>query len=150
MKKQSDDVLITKASGIIEPFSSEKLYNSLKKAGASEEIIKEILANVRSKLYKGIPTKKIYRIAFNQLKTNSKPVAAKYHLKKGIMELGPSGYPFELFIGEILKRQGYKTRVGEIVMGKCVSHEIDVIAEKNNDHFMIECKYHNQPGTFSD
>ena len=29
-------------------------------------------------------------------------------------------------------------------------HEIDVIAEKENNHIMIECKYHNLPGTICD
>jgi hypothetical protein len=36
------------------------------------------------------------------------------------------------------------------VQGKCVSHEIDVIAEKEDHLCMIECKYHNQRGKFSD
>ena len=66
------------------------------------------------------------------------------------MELGPSGYPFEKYIAAILYHQGYMVKVGEIIKGKCVNHEIDVIAEKENQHFMIECKYHNQLGTISD
>ena len=43
-------------------------------------------------------------VAFNLLKANSKFVAAKYQLKRAIMELGPSGYPFESFISEVLKQ----------------------------------------------
>ena len=31
-----------------------------------------------------------------------------------------------------------------------MNHEIDVIAEKGNQHFMIECKFHNLPGTNCD
>ncbi len=66
------------------------------------------------------------------------------------MELGPSGYPFEKFVAEIFNRKGYKTQVGQIVKGNCVSHEVDVIAENETEHFMIECKYHNTPGRVSD
>ena len=66
------------------------------------------------------------------------------------MELGPSGYPFEKYVAEILNRQGYKTKVGQIVQGHCVTHEVDVIAEKENDFIMIECKYHNLRGVFCD
>jgi hypothetical protein len=66
------------------------------------------------------------------------------------MELGPSGFPFEKFVAEILAAQGYMVQTGQIIRGKCVNHEIDVIAEKEEQHFMIECKYHNQPGTVSD
>lgn len=147
---KKNQVVITKASGQQAPFSPEKLKRSLLNVGASEDLAESIVDEIQPKLYAGISTKKIYRIAFNRLKNISSPLAAKYHLKKGIMELGPSGYPFERFIGEILKQQGYTVIVSEIVKGKCVNHEIDVIAEKDNHHFMIECKYHNQPGTRSD
>ena len=40
--------------------------------------------------------------------------------------------------------------MGEIVKGHCVNHEIDVIAQKDEKHFMIECKFHNQPGFVCD
>ncbi|MCE3278630.1 MAG: ATP-cone domain protein [Bacteroidetes bacterium] len=141
--------IITKASGKSEPFSPDKLKRSLQKAGATDEKIKNIIEQVSSNLYDGISTKKIYKIAFSLLKEKSRHLAAKYHLKQAIMELGPSGYSFEKYIGQILHAQGYKTSVGVIVQGQCVSHEIDVIAELGHQHFMIECKYHNQPGIFS-
>jgi hypothetical protein len=148
--KKENKILITKASGESTPFSPDKLRKSLERAGADEGQIGRITEEVSSRLYEGIPTKKIYRIAFNMLKKSSGHIAAKYHLKQAIMELGPSGYPFEKYIGEILRYQGYKTTVGEIVQGQCVNHEIDVIAEVDHQHFMIECKYHNQPGIFCD
>ena len=148
--KKVKEMSITKASGESEPFSSDKLKRSLERAGASKAEIDEITNEINSRLYEGISTKKIYRIAFNLLKEDSGHLAAKYHLKQAIMELGPSGFPFEKYIEEILRYQGYKTTVGEIVQGKCVNHEIDVIAELDHQHFMIECKYHNQRGTFSD
>lgn len=66
------------------------------------------------------------------------------------MELGPSGYPFEKFVGEILKFQGFTVQVGVMVEGHCVSHEVDVVAEKGEEHFMVECKFHNIPGVKSD
>ena len=148
--KKTNKIFITKASGESVPFSADKLKLSLERAGANEDEIDRIIEEISSELYEGISTKKIYRTAFNLLKKDSGHLAAKYHLKRAIMELGPSGYPFEKFIGEILRYQGYKTTVGEIIQGKCVSHEIDVIAELDHHHFMIECKYHNQPGKFSD
>lgn len=144
------DIFITKASGEKSRYSEEKIRTSLKRVGASDEQIDPIINEISSKLYEGMPTKKIYRLAFDLLKNGSRHLAAKYHLKQAIMELGPSGYPFEKYIGEILKLQGYKTRVGEIMQGYCVTHEVDVIAEKENDFIMIECKYHNLRGIFCD
>lgn len=145
-----NDLLITKASGEMAKFSAQRLRNSMKHAGATDEQINHIINDISGKLYNGISTKKIYKIAFNMLRDSSRHLAARYHLKRAIMELGPSGYPFEKFVGEILHHQGYKVTVGEIVEGKCVKHEIDIIAAMDHHHFMIECKYHNQPGTICD
>lgn len=144
MKKNT--IHITKGSGERVVFSKQKLHDSLKRSGADEKTIDMVIQEVEPKLFDGIPTKKIFRMAFNLLKKKDKPIAAKYKLKEAIMELGPSGFPFEKYISEILKYQGFKTTVGEIVQGSCVSHEIDVIAEKDEKHFMIECKYHNARG----
>ena len=142
--------LVTKASGEVVPFSEEKLKHSLIKAGASDETAIGIIELLKPKLFSGVSTKKIYRWAFNLLRSASRPMAAKYYLKKAIMELGPSGFPFERFVAEILKYKGYTTRVGETVAGKCVRHEIDVIAEKEDSVFMIECKFHIREGTMCD
>jgi hypothetical protein len=142
--------LVTKASGDTVPFSEDRLRRSLQKAGASQSIINDIVSEVNDQLYEHITTKKIYHIAFNLLKKKSGPLAARYHLKKAIMELGPSGFPFEKFIAEILKWEGYETQTDVISHGKCVSHEVDVIAQKNNEYIMVECKYHNKPGLFCD
>ena len=146
----TNELLITKASGETVQFSESKLRTSLQRSGASDVQIDDIIALIAPKLYPGITTKKIYKMAFSLLKQGSRHIAAKYHLKQAIMELGPSGYPFEQFIGEILKFQGYKIKVGETVEGKCVKHEIDVIAQINHTQLMIECKSHNQPGIFCD
>ena len=64
------------------------------------------------------------------------------------MELGPTGFPFEKLVGKIMEYEGYETKVGVIVKGNCVQHEVDVIAQKDNNHYMIECKYHSDQGRF--
>ena len=141
---------ITKASGERVPFSSDQLRGSLERSGTSPELAGKIISEVEQELYEGIPTKKIYRKAFAMLRKASKPYAAKYKLKQAIMELGPSGYPFEKYVAEILKYQGFSTQVDVVVKGHCVNHEIDVLAEKENKYFMVECKYHNTTGIICD
>lgn len=138
--------IITKASGQQVSFSEEKLKQSLRRSGAGQEVIDAIAGEVKTHLYDGIPTRKIYKLAFGLLKKHSKPFAAKYKLKAAILELGPSGYPFERYFAEILKHKGYSVKVGEIVRGRCVDHEIDVIAEKEDQQLMVECKYHHAQG----
>ena len=91
----SSTIIITKASGERGPFSTRKLENSLKRAGASDAVIHTIVQKVTNKLFEGITTRAIYHIAFELLKNKTTSTAAKYKLKRAIMELGPSGFPFE-------------------------------------------------------
>lgn len=139
-------ILITKASGEKAPLSLAKLRKSLERAGAGMEVINLIVGKIEEQLTEGRSTKKIYREAFSMLRKHSKSVAGRYKIKQAILELGPTGYPFEKYVGEILKHQGYHIKVGVIVQGHCVTHEIDVEAKKDNEHFMVECKFHNRQG----
>ena len=145
-----ENIIIIKASGQRVPFSLDKLHQSLRRSGANEQIVNEVINEIKNEIYDGITTKKIYKIAFNLLKKVSKHSAAKYKLKNAIMELGPSGFPFEKYIAAILDNQGYSVKVGQFVKGHCVTHEIDVIAEKDNHVNMIECKFHNSTGYICD
>lgn len=66
------------------------------------------------------------------------------------MELGPSGYPFEKYVSEILKYQGHKVKLNQNLKGLCVNHEIDILAERDGIQKVFECKYHNLQGTICD
>jgi transcriptional regulator NrdR family protein len=72
-------IVVTKASGLIEPFSIKKLRNSLERAKASSEEINSIISELLPKLYQGISTKKIYSDAFRLLRNQSKHHAARYY-----------------------------------------------------------------------
>ena len=143
---ENQDIDIVKSSGKKVKFSLHKLSKSLKRTGADEDTVNKILDKVRDELYQGISTKEIYNRAFVLLKKKNSYLASKYKLKKAIYELGPTGFPFEYFISAVLKNSGYITEVGKILQGKCVSHEVDVIAHKNNETTVIECKFHSQQG----
>jgi hypothetical protein len=145
-----NEIQIVKASGEKVSFSPQKIRRSLKRAGANENVINEVLSDIQSHLYDGITTKRIYQLAFKILRKKHKTTASKYKLKKAIMELGPSGYPFEKYMSEIFKSQGHFVQINLMMKGKCVNHEVDVLAEKGNLQKVIECKYHNQQGTICD
>ena len=120
----------------------------MERAGANEITINEIVKNIEDIVFDGMTTKKIYQMAFKMLKRKSRVSASKYKLKKALMELGPSGYPFEKFVGKLLEHEGFQTQVSSIIQGSCVTHEVDVIAQKDKKHYMIECKYHSDQGRF--
>ena len=137
-------VHVTKYSGETEEYDESKLRRSLKSAGADSVLIDHIAEEIQKILHDGISTQKIYKEAFRLLKSESQRTAGRYKLKEALSELGPSGYPFERFIAELLNRQGYQTEVGVTVRGDCVSHEIDVIAQKDESYLLVECKFHNR------
>ncbi len=141
-----DMPLVTKASGETAPFSEKKLTRSLERAGAGPDLIQQIVREIEEVLQEGMTTQKIYQKAFSLLRKQSGKAAGRYKVKQALMELGPTGYPFEKFVAEILEYQGFRTNTGVIVQGHCVTHEVDVEAWKDDRHFMIECKFHNRPG----
>ena len=137
---------IVKSSGEKVKFSIEKLRSSLRHSGADDILINQIIDIVRDELYQGISTKEIYNRAYTLLKKKKSVFASKYKLKRAIYELGPTGFPFERFVAAILEFSGYTTEVDKIMSGICVSHEIDVFAEKNRKINIIECKFHGEEG----
>lgn len=141
---------IIKASGKKQKFNKEKLYRSLKRAGAQPKLAEKVSRSVSKSIYPGMNSEKILEQVIRSLKKENPTLAVRYNLKRAIMELGPTGFPFEKYVAEILKEYGYSIKVGRKVRGHCVTHEIDVIAQRGKEYFMIECKYHNSRGLHSD
>ncbi len=142
---------VLKADKTREPFSEQKVMDSIRRARIPHALRGEVLTHIKSKLYEGISTQEIYHHILEFLSTSPKPyIRTRYSLKEAIMQLGPTGYPFEDFVSKLLESQGYTTRVRQILSGKCVSHEVDIIAEKNGRAAMIEAKFHNSSGVRSE
>lgn len=144
------NILVTKADGTQEPFVLEKLENSLRKAGAAPPVRKKIIAGLLPGLKPQMSTDEIYRRAFYLLKRYQKVSAARYSMKRAILQFGPSGFPFEEFVAHIYRARGFRTETGIEVPGACVRHEVDVLAEKADEIAFIEAKFHNTLGFKSD
>jgi hypothetical protein len=141
---------VKKADGTLELFNASKLKESLIHAGASDEVAQKVVEKVSKSITPGIRTSLIYWRAFSLLKTIDRSIAARYSLRRSLAELGPSGFPFERYIGEILKQQGYETEVGVYIKGKCALHEVDVVGKKDQKLITAEVKFHNQSKIKSD
>jgi len=70
----------------------------------------------------------------------------RFNLKEGIRKLGPTGFPFEKYIGSIFSEMGYKVKLNLILRGKCCAYEIDFLAEKDDLIYVGECKYRHIAG----
>ncbi len=151
MIKNKDDVIwVIKTSGEQEQFSLTKLRRSLVRSGADDKTVEMVVGHLVPEIKNGMKTSTIYKHAFSLLKKSEYPVAIRYSLRKAVMELGPSGFPFEKFVAEVFRRKGYQAKTGAILPGFCVSHEVDVLMEKGDRHIFVECKFHNQQGIKSD
>lgn len=146
---ENKNIEIKKFNGDIEQFDVEKLKTSLRRSKASEDEIDEIAKNVLPILYDGMPSKEIYKKAFAMLKKQNRTSASKYSLKRAIFDLGPTGFPFERLISALLRNKGFQTNVGVILQGECVTHEVDVLAEKDGNTYTVECKFHSDPKAVS-
>ena len=92
-------------------------------------------------------TLKVFKRVKSLLHQQIPQAALKFNLKEGMRKLGPTGFLFEQYIGEVLKREGFEVQVNQYLPGRCVkSYEIDFIARKGNLIYVGECKYRNQSG----
>ncbi|MCX8175539.1 MAG: ATP cone domain-containing protein [Candidatus Micrarchaeota archaeon] len=142
-------IYVTKADGSLEPLDYNKLRRALRRAGASGQMIDEIIDALSPRVRDGMPTSEIYRIAYSLLSTMRPGAAARFGLRNALLKLGPDGHPFETFIGALLKGRGYSTALRQTLQGRCISHEIDVVAQRGRyeghepTKCIIECKFHN-------
>ena len=140
-------IRIRKASGEEAPYERDKLMMSLHRSGASDDAIERVVTEVEAGLTDGMSTRKIYTSAFRLLRKTNVAAASQYHLKNAVMALGPSGYPFEQFVGALFKASGWEVQVGVMLPGRCVRHEVDVYARKDGVVRFTECKFRNEPGS---
>lgn len=146
------DIEIIKGNGQRELFKVEKLEDSLRRSGAGEPEVEQVVAKILAELEPGMKTAEIYTQAFELLKVIGKRAARSYSLRQAVLDLGPTGYPFEDLVAELLKTQGYIAQTRVHLQGKCLEHEVDVYAyrEDGSESFIVEAKFHNEHGLRSD
>ena len=147
-------IYVDKEDGTKEEFASDKLHQSLVKSGANptlaDKIVRSISEEIAREGREEHTASEIYRRAFHHLKDLSLSAAARYSLRRSLLEFGPTGFPFEKYVAEILKAKGYATLTDQVVFGSCVPHEVDVVAWNPQKLVMIEVKYHNEPAGKTD
>jgi Restriction endonuclease/ATP cone domain len=143
----NNHMLVTKADGSRELFNEEKLVNSLTKVGVRTEDRGEIIDRVRDEVRHGISTAEIFAHAMERLRGQPGVAAARYSIKRAVLALGPSGFPFEKYIAEVLKAHGATNVMTDVTLnGACVPHEVDILAEMKGVRIGIEAKFHNSAG----
>ena len=136
---------VIKLDGTVEAYDQSKLIQSLKNSGADARSVQRVIELVSKELFDGIETSRIYKRAFQILEELpiGKEVSFRYSLRRAVSEFGPSGFPFEKFVGEVFRLRGYSVKVGVNMKGRCVTHEMDVVGEKPDELMTAELKFHN-------
>lgn len=138
-------IQIRKSTGEMVFFSEDKLCSSIARAGASKSQAEKICRAVNQKVHPGMTTSFIFRDTLRHLVREDVDIAVKYSIKRGINALGPDGFLFEKFLEALLRQDGYHTKRNQMMKGKCVTHEVDILAWKDNNYYIIEAKYRNDP-----
>jgi hypothetical protein len=134
----------------MQEFDGSKLISSLLRSGAERGVAEHILAEVEKTLYGGITTNEIYRRAFAHLRKHRHGIAARYSLKRAILDFGPSGFPFEAYIAEVFRTEGFVVEIDQMVKGACVEHEVDAVLKRGEETIYVEAKFHNVAGFKTD
>lgn len=139
-------ITIIKSTGDREPLNLEKVKRGCERAGASAQFCAVVAGEVESRARDGMTTREVYEIVHGLLSKEHPPTAARFNLRDAILKLGPLGYNFEHYIAKVLAAYGYKTELPPILQGACVTHEVDVLAQKDNRTAMLECKFRHDIG----
>jgi Holliday junction resolvase-like predicted endonuclease len=141
-------IYVTKADGSKQPFDKQKIINTCLRLQATPEQAQSIADKIEAKAYDGIPTKKILQMIFQYMKKYRPAIGYQIDLRQAIAMLR-SKPDFEIFVSKLFEAMGYKVETNLIIQGKCIEHEIDVVARKEEEVILIEAKHHVNHHTYS-
>ena len=141
-------VNVTKADGSRQPFEKNKIVRTCLRMKAGKDAAEDIADKIERRLYEGIPTKKILKMIFSYLGEYRPELKHQIDLREAVCLLRPKP-DFEQFVGLLLKYEGYDVKMNRILSGKCIEHEIDVVASKGNENLYVEVKHHYQPHSYT-
>ncbi|MCX8190964.1 MAG: restriction endonuclease [Candidatus Aenigmarchaeota archaeon] len=135
---------VTKADGTKQVFDKNKIIRTCLRLRLNQKQAEEVANEIESKIYDGIHTKEILEMIFKLTEKYRPSLKHQIDLKESISLLRPKP-DFEAFVNIVFKNLGYKTGSNLILEGKCVEHEVDVIAEKDDEVILVEVKHHLNP-----
>jgi len=141
-------IFVTKFDGRKQPFDRRKVINTCLRMHATQQQARIVAERIERKIYDGIQTRKILRMIFSYLQEFRPEVKHRIDLREAMGRLRPKP-DFEVFVALLLKEYGYSVVGSQLLEGRCVTHEIDGIAVKDDKMILIEAKHHLQHHTFT-
>lgn len=135
------EIFVIKYNGQQQLYDRRKVLNSILHSGVEKNKVLEILKKVEDKLYNNISTKELYQIVFSEIENYGlKQHSRTYRLREALSRLDSAD--FEKFVKAFLEKEGFSCIWDRKIQGFCIDHQIDIIAEKNNQTFFVEVKKH--------
>lgn len=134
---------MTKSDGTKVPFDRAKIVETCIRTGLDTRTAKEIADRTESTLPDGATTHQIYDFVKDEMEKLNPKSAALFGLRDAIADLDSES--FERYAKSVLEAHGWKCTWNQIVPGRSVEHQVDVIAQKGDETWVIECKRHFNP-----
>lgn len=134
---------VTKADGSREPFRLEKLIMSAERAGLDRRSARRAAESIARAAPEGVTTHRLYELLMDEIEKVSAPSAALLALRHAIADLDSRS--FELYAMKALEASGYSCEWDRIIKGRSVEHQVDIVAKKNGETWLVECKRHFNP-----
>lgn len=139
---------VRKADGTSQLFDREKIVATCLRMGATKETAEAVAKSVESHVYNGVESREILGMIFRTL-GRYKP-AVRYHIDlRRALGLLRSKPDFEVFVQVLLSEHGYEVTPNRILRGRCVEHEVDAIARKDGQTYIVEVKQHSDYHTLT-
>ena len=130
-------MFVTKFDGRKEGFSREKITRTCARAGMKMEDAIAISERIERRSANGMSTEDIYRMVLEEINSKHKIL---FRLREAIARLDPQS--FEIYVKRLLESSGYKCEWDRLLDGKCIEHQVDIVAEKEGKRYIVECKHH--------
>ena len=129
-----------KADGSLQQFDAAKVVKTCLRLGASRRTAEKIALEIEKQIHDGMRTRDILQMIYSKLRLYKPEISHLTDLRKALSLISPRD--FEVYIQQLLREHGYSVTPNQIVQGKCIDHEVDAIASKGNQVYLVEIKHH--------
>jgi len=131
---------VQKADGSLQQFEAAKVVKTCLRFGASRRTAEKIAFEIEKQIHDGMRTRDILQMIYSKLRLYKPEISHLTDLRKALSLISPRD--FEVYIQQLLREHGYSVTPNQIIQGKCIAHEVDAIASKGNQVYLVEIKHH--------
>jgi len=134
---------VIKSNGTKVAFDRGKIVETCVRAGLDTRTAKEIAEFAERTLPDGATTHQIYDLVMEEIEKRNPKSAALFGLRDAIADLDSES--FERYTRAVLEAHGWRCAWNQVIPGRSVEHQVDVVAQKGEETWLVECKRHFNP-----